>query len=108
MHSFFPAASLLIEVSTAGKNIAGETFNLTCTVVIIGSSDVPNISWNSTVSTDTISYNYNRTYLGIVQFDPLQESHHDHYQCLVTIADITEKEMFNLTVQGNSILLNAQ
>ena len=77
--------------------------------MINGSSDIPNISWNSTVSTDTISHNNNnRTYLGILQFDPLQESHHDHYQCLVMIADITKEKMFNLTVQGNSILLNAQ
>ena len=67
--------------------------------MINGSSDVPNISWNSTISAETVYYD-NGTYLSILQFDPLQESHHDHYQCLVTIADIAKEELFNLNVQG--------
>ena len=68
--------------------------------MINGSLDEPSISWNSTVSTKNISRD-NGTYLSVLQFDPLQESHHNHYQCLVSVADITEEELFYLTVQGN-------
>ena len=61
---------------------------------------MPSISWNSTISVEeTIPYD-NGTYISVLQFDPLQESHHDHYQCLVTIADVTETELFSLNVQG--------
>ena len=60
---------------------------------------MPSISWNSTISAEEISDN--GTYISVLQFDPLQESHRDHYQCLVMIADIVEEELFNLTVQGN-------
>ena len=86
-------------ITSSGKSIAGEKFNLTCTVVINGSPDVPSISWNSTISAEETFDN--GTYISILQFDPLQESHRDHYQCLVIIADIAEKELFNLTMQGN-------
>ena len=91
-------------ITSSGKNIAGEKFNLTCTAVIDGSPEVPNISWNSasTISAEEaleLSYD-NGTYISVLQFDPLQESHGDHYQCLVMIADIVEEELFNLTVQG--------
>lgn len=75
-------------------------YNLTCTVMINGSSDIPNISWNVTVPvSETIHYD-NGTYISILQLDPLQESHRDHYQCLVTVADIAKEELFNLSVQG--------
>ena len=60
---------------------------------------MPNISWNSTISAEPTSYD-NGTYISVLQFDPLQQSHHDHYQCLVTVADITKEELFNLNVQG--------
>ena len=68
--------------------------------MIDGSSDVPNISWNGTVSTETVPYD-NGTYISVLQFDPLQESNHDLYQCLVTVADVVYEEFFDLTVQGN-------
>ena len=58
-----------------------------------------NITWNSTISADTISYD-NGTYISVLQFDPLQESHHDHYQCSVSVADIVDEESFYLNVQG--------
>ena len=70
--------------------------------MINGTHDTPrvNITWNSTlIPADTISYD-NGTYISILQFDPLQESHHDHYQCSVAVADIVEDEEFYLNVQG--------
>ena len=94
---------MTIETISSGNNIVGEKYNLTCTVMINGSSDVPSISWNSTVSAETIFHNNAGTYLSVLQFDPLQESHRDLYQCLVKVADITEEELFYLTVQGNSL-----
>ena len=80
----------------------GEKYNLTCTVVINGTHDTPriNITWNSTISAETISYD-NGTYISVLQFDPLQESHHDHYQCSVAVADITRETSFYLNVQGD-------
>ena len=89
------------EITSSGKSIAGEKYNLTCTVVISGTHDEPrvNITWNSTISSDTISYD-NGTYISVLQFDPLQEAHHDHYQCSVAVADIVDEESFYLSVQG--------
>lgn len=67
--------------------------------MVRGSSDVPDISWNSTVPSEMIIYD-NGTYLSILRFDKLKEFHQTHYQCLVTIADIVEERLFNLIVQG--------
>ncbi len=70
--------------------------------MINGTYDVPkfNTTWNSTISAETISYG-NGTYISILQFDPLQESHRDHYQCSVAVADIVKEKIFNLNVEGN-------
>ena len=89
------------EIMSSGENIAGEKYNLTCTIVINGTHDTPrvNITWNSTIPAEIISYD-NGTYISILQFDPLQESHRDHYQCLVAVADIVEDNQFYLNVQG--------
>ena len=94
------AASLEINIASSGENMAGENYNLSCTAVINGSFDVPNIVWNSTVYAETISYD-NGTYISILQFDPLQESHRDHYQCSVAVADIVKEMSFYFNVQGN-------
>ena len=95
------AALITTKITSSGENIAGEKYNLTCTVVINGTYDVPrvNITWNSTISSDTISYD-NETYMSVLQFDPLKESHRDHYQCLVAVADIAKEESFYLNVHG--------
>ena len=69
--------------------------------MINGSPDVPNISWNSTIPAELTAYD-NGTYISVLQFDPLQESHRDHYQCSVAVADIVEDKQFYLIVQGNS------
>ena len=92
---------IITELTSSGENIAGEKYNLTCTVVINGTHDTPrvNITWNSTISADTISYD-NGTYISVLQFDPLQEFHRDHYQCSVAVADIVEDKQFYLNVQG--------
>ena len=92
---------IITEITSSGENIAGEKYNLTCTVVINGTHDTPrvNITWNSTISADIISYD-NETYMSVLQFDPLQESHHDHYQCSVAVADIVEDKQFYFSVQG--------
>ena len=96
------AASIITEITSSGENIAGEKYNLICTVVINGTHDTPrvNITWNSTISADTISYD-NETYMSVLQFDPLQESDRDHYQCSVAVSDIVDEESFYLNVQGN-------
>ena len=105
--ALFLAASKAIEIISSGKNIIGEKYNLTCMVMINGSSDKPSISWNGTVSSN-ISHD-NGIYLSVLQFDPLQESHRGHYQCSVRVADVAEEVLqFNLTVLGNSTHQNAQ
>ena len=101
MFSFFIlGASLGMQINSSGINCAGEKYNLTCTVVINGSSSkIPNISWNSTIPAELISHD-DGTYMSVLQFDPLQESHRDYYQCSVAVADIVEEESFYLNVQG--------
>ena len=72
--------------------------------MINGTHDTPrvNITWNSTISADTISYD-NGTYMSVLLFNPLQESHRDHYQCSAAVADIVDEESFYLNVQGYMI-----
>jgi hypothetical protein len=102
-HAFLstPGASLDVQITSSGNSFAGEKYNLTCTVVINGSPDVPIISWNSTISAEETISSGNGTYMSILQFDPLQKSHRDHYQCSVAVADVVEEKIFNLSVQGN-------
>jgi hypothetical protein len=94
-----------MQIASFSKNVAGEKYNLTCTGVINGSPDEPNISWNSTISAEETISSGNGTYISVLQFNPLQESHRDYYQCSVAVADIVEKETFYLNVQGNIISL---
>ena len=88
-----------MQVTSSSTSFAGDMHNLTCTVVINGSPDVPNISWNTSIPAKLTTYD-NGTYISVLQFDPLQESHRDHYQCSVAVADIVEIEQFYLNVQG--------
>ena len=69
--------------------------------MINGSSDIPIISWNSTESDETISYD-NGTYSKLLQFDPLQVFHDNIYLCQVKVVDIVNEQMFNLTVQSKT------
>ena len=89
----------MITLTSSGNNIAGEAYYLNCTAVISGSSDTPIISWNSTESDRTVSYT-NGTYSKVLHFDPLQVSHDSVYTCQVEVADIIDREMYNLTVQS--------
>ena len=98
-NSLHPTASLLVTVTFSGNNIAGESFHITCTAVINGSSDTPTISWNTTESDETVSYD-NGTYSKLLQFDPLQVSHDNTYKCQVEVADIIDEQLFDLTVQS--------
>ena len=94
-----PIASLLIAITSSGNNIVGEMYNLTCTAVISGSPDIPIISWNSTETDETVSYD-NGTYSKLLRFDPLKVTHDNVYMCQVKVADIIEEQLFNLTVQS--------
>ena len=67
--------------------------------MINGSFDVPITEWNSTFPAKIISYN-NGTYISVLQFDPLQESHRDHYKCSVAVTDIVKEKSVYLNVHG--------
>lgn len=99
MYLFLLAASLAIVITSSGKNIAGEKYNLTCTVKINGSSDVPNISWNTSVS-DEIIFKGNGTYSSVLQFHPLLFFDQGMYKCQAKVADITDIQAYYLTVKG--------
>ena len=92
-------ASVTVTLSSSGENIAGVGYNLTCTAVIIGSSDMPIITWNRTEANNMLSHG-NGTYSKLLQFDPLQASHEDVYMCQVKIVDVVREELINVTVQS--------
>ena len=94
--SFKLLLSSSLAITSSGKNVAGEKYNLTCTVLIDGLADV---SWNYTFSDEIIS-NGTGTHSTVLQFDPLLFSHQDTYTCLVKIADITVEQTFYLTVMS--------
>ena len=96
---FLLAASLAIVITSSGKNIAGEKYNLTCTVKINGSSDIPNISWNNSVSDESI-FKDNGTYSSVLYFHPLFFSDQGVYKCWTKVADITDIQTYYLTVKG--------
>ena len=100
MLMLFLAASRAIEITSSGNNVAGEKYNLICTIVISGSSDVPSISWNSSRMSYEIVSNGNGTYLNILHFDPLSFLDQGTYTCLVKIADITDIQTYHFTVKG--------
>ena len=84
---------------SSGDNTAGEQYNLTCTVVINGSSDIPVISWNSTGADETVSLE-NGTHSKVLRFNPLQVSDQDIYLCEVRVVDIIREDVFNVTVKS--------
>ena len=84
---------------SSGDNTAGEQYNLTCTAVINGSSDIPVISWNRTGADETVSYE-NGTHSKVLQFDPLQVSDQNIYLCEVRVVDVTWENVFNVTVKS--------
>ena len=96
----FPLASLTVTLTSSGDNIAGEQYNLTCTAVINGSSDIPVISWNTTTSDETTLYYDHGTYSKVLQFDPLQTSDQFSYLCIVKVADIIQEHVFSLVVKS--------
>ena len=84
---------------SSDKNIAGEKYSLTCTVMFNGSSDVPNISWNTSLLDKTVS-NGSGIYSSVLYFEPLLFSHEGTYMCQVEVADITDVQTYHLKVIG--------
>ena len=96
-------ASLTVTITASGENTAGEHYSLTCTVEVVGSSDVPTITWITTepeMMSQTSDDNSTHVRSNILSFTPLKESHANNYTCVVNVVDITVTKSYLLDVQS--------
>ena len=114
-----PTPSIIVTVSIAstGGHAAGVVLTLTCSAMISGSSDQPNITWLDSNSQDlddkeddsrtdvspTTTMNARGSYFKSLSLSPLVDSDAGIYMCRVTLGGITKIE--NTTVTVNSMFL---
>ena len=109
----------IVTIGASGTSIAGETYNLTCTVSleqVLRQSPV--IEWigpdgrvieNGTLVDVSLSSSSPSTIMSLL-FSPLHTSHEGRYWCRATVIDtdakieITNNSSTNVTVQSKSLL----
>ena len=111
-----PPTEVTVSILTSGGHTAGEVLTLTCSAMISGSSDQPNITWldttlqnvaqrddstRTTLSPTTVM-DSNGTYSKSLSFNPLVESDAGMYTCRVTLGEITRTETATVTVNGTT------
>ena len=96
-----------VEITTSDNNTAGETFTLMCALSGMPESEDVTHIWlrNDTVinttSDETITESMISPSISQLTFNPLQISHEGVFSCQVMTEGITDKESFNITVNGN-------
>ena len=110
------AVVLTVNIITNGTGpfIAGQSYNLTCTVTLENVTRTPTVEWlghnnsplrsdsNITVG-DTVTVNCS-TYTSTLKFTTLRTSHSGQYSCRATLGAVNNTAGVNLTVQSKSIL----
>ena len=96
-----------------GPFIAGQSYNLTCTVTLENTAGTPTVEWlgpnnnslhnNSDITVrDTVTVNC-FTYTTTLQFTTLHTFHAGQYSCRATLGGINNTAALNITVQGKSM-----
>ena len=96
-----------------GPFIAGQSYNLTCTVTLENTTGTSTVEWlgpnnnslhnNSDITVrDTVTVNC-FTYTTTLQFTTLHTSHAGQYSCRATLGGINNTAALNITVQGKSM-----
>ena len=97
-----------------GPFIAGQSYNLTCTVTLENTTRTPTVGWldpnnnplpNSSDITvgDTVSVNCS-TYTTTLQFTTLRTFHGGQYSCQATLGAVNNTAAVNITVLSKSAL----
>ena len=97
-----------------GPFIAGQSYNLTCTVTLENAAGTPSVEWldpnnnplhnngNITVG-DTVTVHCS-TYTTTLHFTTLRTSHGGQYSCQATLGVVNNTAAVNITVLSKSIL----
>ena len=106
--------SLAVNITASGRNVAGETYTLECTITTANvTGSIYNFMWlgpmNSTIYKSVPSRVVNMTgNMSTLIFDPLATSHAGNYTCVVAV--LLEEDHVSVTstlhVQIRSKLLN--
>ena len=97
-----------------GPFIAGQSYNLTCTVTLENAAGTPTVGWlnpnnnplhsSSDITVgDTVAVNCS-TYTTTLQFTTLRTSHGGQYSCQATLGAVNNTIITNVTVQSKSVL----
>ena len=97
-----------------GPFIAGQSYNLTCTVTLENTIGAPTVGWldsnNNLLSSgsaltvgDTVPVNC-FTYTPTLHFTTLRTSHGGQYSCQATLGVVSNTAAVNIIVQSKSIL----
>ena len=100
--------TLGISVSNDGDPfIAGQSYNLTCTVTLENTADTPTVEWlgpnnnplsnSSDITVERLPVN-NFTYTTTLHFTTLRTSHGGQYSCQVTLGSVNNTAAMNITV----------
>ena len=96
-----------------GPFIAGQSYNLTCTVTLENLAGIPTAEWldpnnnpldnNSDLTVeDTVTVNCS-TYTTTLQFTTLRTSHGGQYSCQATLGGVNNTAAVNITVLSKSM-----
>ena len=103
-----------IITSDTGPFIAGQSYNLTCTVTLENTTRTPTVEWldpsnnqlhsrsNITVA-NTVAVNCS-TYITTLHFTTLHTSHGGQYSCQATLGAVNSIAAVNITVQSKNLL----
>ena len=101
--------SLAVNITASGRNVAGATYSLECTVYSTASNSFLNydFTWlgptNSTKSVPSEMVNTTGN-MSTLTFDPLATSHAGNYTCVVTALALFMNEEVDLNVTVTSTL----
>ena len=95
-----------------GPFIAGQSYNLTCTVILKNVTRTPTVEWlghnnsplrsnNDITAGDTVTVNCS-TYITTLYFSTLFTSHGGQYSCRATLGDVNNTAVVNITVLSKS------
>ena len=99
-----------ITINSSGDNTAGGSYSLECSVIVIGSTLQPTVTWmddgveiSSTDTTRTVSmtnHSFGGYFSTSLSFSPLRASDAGMFTCSATLEDAMNSQSFNVTVQG--------
>ena len=96
-----------MKITTSDNNTAGEIFTLKCELSGVPENVDVTYIWLrndtaiNTTSDGTITVSMTSPSISQLTFNPLQISHEGVFSCQVMTEGITDKESFNITVNGN-------